>query len=320
MVAKRKQDVAEFEASLGSLELFLNSTAVLNTVRSVKISDSKNNTRDKHVDVAVKWVVNNDCQMSDIDKRNLTAAFILENQNKIWMHGVKPPEMMRKQRAYSAMNKFVKDLSLIVDMYLENKERSLFGTSPYHFVQNLYHEAVYGSTANIEDNGKVESIWTRRLAPIISHHVSLAQMSTVFEYGSLRGPSHPDWILQKNESILNAYFEVKVAGVPFVQSSGREMLTLFAKIDGDMKVPMEFFYTGILCNTMRHQHGRFERIAIAIPLESSLWIIPPNDFSIDNLAFVHPAHLLHQNQNVAHFEFVDYGDHCIFLRQIRAFK
>jgi hypothetical protein len=158
------------------------------------------------------------------------------------------------------------------------------------------------------------------LAPIISHHVGQAQISEAFAFGSLRGPSHPDWILQRNESLLNAYFEVKEAGDPFVQSNGRKMLTLFAKMDGDIKIPMEFFYTGILCNTMRHQHGRFERVAVAIPLESSLWIIPPSDFSINNLEVVHAAHLIHQEQNVAHFEFFDYGDQCIFLRQIRAFK
>jgi hypothetical protein len=258
--------------------------------------------------------------MSDIDKRNLTAAFILEKQNKVWMHGVKPPERMREQRAYTPMNKFVKDLSTYVEQYLKNKEKALFGTAPYHFVQQLYNEAVYGSTTTLQDNGKVEYIWTRRLAPIISHHVGQAQISEAFAFGSLRGPSHPDWILRKNESLLNAYFEVKEAGDPFTQSNGRKMLTLFAKIDGNMKIPMEFFYTGILCTTMRHQHGRFERVAVGIPLETSLWIIPPSDFSIDNVGFVHAAHLLHQEQNVAHFEFYDYGDHCIFLRQIRAFK
>jgi len=166
----------------------------------------------------------------------------------------------------------------------------------------------------------LEYVWMRRLAPIISHHVKSAQMSTVFEYGSLRGPSHPEWVIQRNDALLKDWFECKEAGEPFVQANGRKMLTLFAKKDGDNQFPLMFFYTGTLCNTMRHQHGRFERVAVAVPQEPSLWIIPPNDFNIDNTASIHAAHFLHQDEKVAHFEFSDHGDQCIFLNQVRAFK
>jgi hypothetical protein len=320
LVTQRQKEISDFESSLGSLGLFLTSHAVLNTVRSVKINDSRTTTRDKHVDTAVQWAVSNDGRsMSRVDKTNLTAAFVLVKQNKNWMHGVAPPDKLREQTAYTAMNKFVKELSDIVDYYRENQEYAHFGSVSYSFIQKLYYAAVYGSTIDIEDDGKLEFVWMRRLSPIISHHIVQALMSTLFNYGSLRGPSHPDWIIQRNDAILMEYFEVKEAGEPFVQPGGRKMLTLFAKKD-NLRNSLNILYTGILCTTMRHQNGRFEKVAVGVPLETSFWIIPPPEFDIDSAAFIHPAHLIHQEQSVAHFEFYDYGDRSIFMRQIRPFK
>ena len=177
LVLKRRKDVEDFEATLGCLDLFLNSQSVINTVRSVKvISDSRLTTKAKHVDTAVEFVVKNDRLMTANDKINLTAAFILVNQNRQWHHGVKPPAKLRQQRSYTAMNKFVKELSEIVESYWYNKDNGHFGTVSYSFMQDLYDEAVYGCSTNksSSNDGHIEHVWMRRLAPIITHYVCSA--------------------------------------------------------------------------------------------------------------------------------------------------
>jgi hypothetical protein len=97
------------------------------------------------------------------------------------------------------------------------------------------------------------------------------------------------------------------------------MLTLFAKKEVS-EMSLNLFYTGMLCNNLEFQGGRFVKVALYVPLETSLWIIPPLDFHVDNQEMIHPAHLIHQDQKVAHFEFYEYGDQFIFIRQIKPFK
>jgi hypothetical protein len=60
-------------------------------------------------------------------------------------------------------------------------------------MQDLYDEAVYGCSTNksSSNDGHIEHVWMRRLAPIITQYVCRALSNASFDYGSWRGDSHP---------------------------------------------------------------------------------------------------------------------------------
>jgi hypothetical protein len=175
-----------------------------------------------------------------------------------------------------------------------------------------------------EEDGWQEHLSLKRVEPIVVAHM-YKQMMDIAMYGSnpFRGPSHPDWLAQRNRAFVDEHFFVAEAGPDFINAfpdgSPRRMLTLFAKKSmRDGQCP-DFFYEGALIDSLDYQDGSMKQLAFRTKLKQPLWLIPPIEFNVDNKELVHPAHLLHQTDKVAHFSIASEG-RVTFIRQRRAFE
>ena len=146
--------------------------------------------------------------------------------------------------------------------------------------------------------------------------------SRVYGQSAYRGPSHRSWLVACNDAFLVQHFYVAEAGEPFVNRVNgmeRRMLTLFAKSDMPKNKCIDFLHTGRLIDNVQYGDGRYKELAVHCLEGRDLWTIPPETFDINNTTFIHPAHLIHQPEELAHFNIARH-DRIIYMKQIKGWK
>ena len=146
--------------------------------------------------------------------------------------------------------------------------------------------------------------------------------TNAYGHSALRGASHLNWLIERNDAFIREHFYVDWAGDPFVKIVNgveRRMLTLFARNDMPKSKCVNFLYTGRLIDNVMYADGRYKHLAVHCLDGRDLWTIPPEGFNIDTMSVVHPAHLIHQPEDFAHFNISKHG-RMIYIQQIKGWR
>jgi cupin superfamily acireductone dioxygenase involved in methionine salvage len=278
---------------------------------------------------AVEWALKNDRKMNDKDRKSLTVQ-LLWQRNQYW-NGPTEFDNLTKQEGYQTVHRVVNILSSLVDGYRENLTANFLGEHgvvTYAFMKKeidriLARKTVAETSLSVDEDQLPEHFWLERLEPIVTKHMTTEMMNTsVYGHSALCGANHLNWLIERNNAFLRQHFYVDWAGDPFVKMVNdveRRMLTLFAKDDMPKSKCVNFLYTGRLIDSVMYADGRYKHLAVHCLDGRDLWTIPPEEFNMDNRSVVHPAHLIHQPEDYAHFNISKHG-RMVYIQQIKGWK